>query len=659
MGDAQCRCQTLSDDAHQDDCDAAKPDYSHSLNTAVSPECAVETNSASKSEASPNTQSSAEELGVSEFTESGIMGCGASADKAPPAAGAPAANPAGASTAPPGQLSGPPANQKAAAPKSVPKATSGQGLESDDLESVRKALAAVYSRGAGSANVPANVAAAEARLRSERGLPEDWDLRAYCGGQLLEGGTGGRQASGVIAYQLQPASVNQAVQSLFDGTYRKVYTRDRRGAPIPDKFVVKDVHRVMNDQVWREYTDRKNKIRERCGSSKPTVPDGALTMNHITEKRLSALPSLDSSVNEVWLFHGTTKEASTGIAENDFRLDFSGSNAGTLYGKGIYLAENASKSDEYGEGPKGPANKEMERGFEAPRPPPGPPPPLVRESYILVCRSALGQVNYTDERQPDPDALQKSCLEGRYDSVLGDRLKTNGTFRETVVYNDDNVYPEYIVRYERIFFHERFAEVYEAMLKRKQAGRFKGPTKDELEVLKSLWNIFGMPNKGKINKWQLLDLLISICQPPLNEGPDLDATFQEWDTKKDGVIDWDEFLQEVIQRVNDSIGCSGPAKFADIYSDMLNRQKAGKFRGVTSDEEYVLKTMWYQYAKNGRNIDKWQLLELLKAINQPPANERGDLDETFQEIDTKRDGVIDYDEYIQEIQQRVKDGIGA
>ena len=29
-------------------------------------------------------------------------------------------------------------------------------------------------------------------------------------------------------------------------------------------------------------------------------------------------------------------------AENDFRLDLTGSGAGTLYGKGIYLAENAS-----------------------------------------------------------------------------------------------------------------------------------------------------------------------------------------------------------------------------------------------------------------------------------------------------------------------------
>ena len=39
------------------------------------------------------------------------------------------------------------------------------------------------------------------------------------------------------------------MQHLFDATYRKVYTRDRRGAPFPDGFRVKRVQRVLNDQA--------------------------------------------------------------------------------------------------------------------------------------------------------------------------------------------------------------------------------------------------------------------------------------------------------------------------------------------------------------------------------------------------------------------------
>jgi len=500
---------------------------------------------------------------------------------------------------------------------------------------------------------------AEARLRKLYQLPPDWDLQAFCNGKRLKGGLGGRKASTVVAFQPQPPEVVKAMQSVLDGTYRKVYTRDRRGAPIPDRFVVKDVHRVLNDQVWREYCDTREKIRSKLNGEKPSLPDGSHTVNVLQKGGLGALPPLDSEVNEHWLFHGTTAEAATGIAENDFRLDLSGSNAGTLYGKGIYLAENATKSDEYGEGPKGPAStgEEAEMGYEAPRPPPGPPPPLVRTSYILVCRSALGRVNYNDEQRPDPDKLVKSCTDGHFQSVLGDRLKLNKTFREIIVYNDDHVYPEFIVKYERIFFHERFAAVYKAMLQRSIAGRFTGPTKEELDVLQSMWQVYSMPNKGKISKSQLLDLLLAIYQPPDNEDDDLDQTFKEWDKTGNGKIDWDDFLSEVTQRVKDKISCSGPERFAEVYRQMLERKRSGGFDGPDVGERAVLRMVWYQYCQNQRTIDKMQLLDLLKAINQPPANEHDDLDETFKEIDTKGDGVIDYDEFLQEISQRVQDGI--
>jgi len=533
-----------------------------------------------------------------------------------------------------------------------------QGLQSDDPEVLRRALSSALSQ----QQRGPEVIAAESRLRESLKLPADWDMKAFCAGRRLEGGLGGRKASAVVAFQPQPPEVVKAMQSVLDGTYRKVYTRDRRGAPIPDRFVVKEVHRVLNDQVWREYATCREGVREACTAEKAELPDGSQTVNHLKQNgSLSALPSLDPVVNEHWLFHGTTAEAAKGIAENDFRLDMSGSNAGTLYGKGIYLAENATKSDEYGEGPKGPAStgEEAEMGFEAPRPPPGPPPPLVRESYILVCRSTLGRVNYNDEQRPDPDRLQKSCLQGSYDSVLGDRLKLNRTFREIIVYNDDHVYPEYIVKYERIFFHERFAAVYKAMLDRSIAGRFKGPTKEETEVLQSMWQVYSMPNKGKISKSQLLDLLLAIYQPPDNEDEDLDATFKEWDRKGNGKIDWDDFLAEVTQRVNDKISCSGPERFAEIYRGMLNRSQEGSFHGPDVGERAVLRMVWYQYCQNQRTIDKQQLLGLLKAINQPPANEKEDLDETFKEIDTKNDGVIDLDEFMEEITQRVKDGIPA
>ena len=46
--------------------------------------------------------------------------------------------------------------------------------------------------------------------------------------------------------------------------------------------------------------------------------------------------------NTVWLFHGTNDEAAELITKGDFLVDKAGSNAGTLYGRGIYMAEAGS-----------------------------------------------------------------------------------------------------------------------------------------------------------------------------------------------------------------------------------------------------------------------------------------------------------------------------
>lgn len=81
----------------------------------------------------------------------------------------------------------------------------------------------------------------------------------------------------------------------------------------------------------------------------------------------------------VWLFHGTSTEAATLITRGDFLVDKAGSNAGTLYGRGIYLAESCSKSDEY--------SRENADGHRC----------------ILLCRATLGNILYNDEVSPNID----------------------------------------------------------------------------------------------------------------------------------------------------------------------------------------------------------------------------------------------------------------
>ena len=44
---------------------------------------------------------------------------------------------------------------------------------------------------------------------------------------------------------------------------------------------------------------------------------------------------------------------------------------------------------------------------------------------------------YEDKLRPDPDRLTSKCLSGEYDSVVGDRTKCSGTYREFIVFDQD------------------------------------------------------------------------------------------------------------------------------------------------------------------------------------------------------------------------------
>ena len=102
-----------------------------------------------------------------------------------------------------------------------------------------------------------------------------------------------------------------------------------------------------------------------------------------------------------------------------------GSGKGSLYGAGLYFADSIVKADEYSEAD--------ENGVYS----------------MLLCRVLGGNVLYSAEDVPDGD-LRAQVLEGRYDSVLGDREQVRGTFKEYMVYDADHVYPAYEIRYRRV-----------------------------------------------------------------------------------------------------------------------------------------------------------------------------------------------------------------
>ena len=124
--------------------------------------------------------------------------------------------------------------------------------------------------GAGGPESVAPVAAQGTNAMSLEGLPSDWDMTAMKKAKVVVGSAGGRQGTAHVAYVDRPDLV-AGMQGLFDKTYRKVYTRDRGGAPFPDRFVVQRVQRVQNDQVWREYATHREKVRS-LQASPPTDP---------------------------------------------------------------------------------------------------------------------------------------------------------------------------------------------------------------------------------------------------------------------------------------------------------------------------------------------------------------------------------------------------
>ena len=66
-------------------------------------------------------------------------------------------------------------------------------------------------------------------------------------------------------------------------------------------------------------------------------------------------------------------------------------------------------------------------------------------------KTAASEVHFLYEKRPDVDALVQKCVNGPFHSVLGDREKIHKTYREFIVYDDDQVYPEYVVWYQRIY----------------------------------------------------------------------------------------------------------------------------------------------------------------------------------------------------------------
>lgn len=274
-------------------------------------------------------------------------------------------------------------------------------------------------------------------------LPEAWFPKYWTNAKYA--------ASGAFD---QMVYVGRHQEKVFDDllfqTYRRKATQDRpcplgkheptpggcecvqpEGDPgLPRGYRVRRVIRVEHSDIWLRYVKRRRALQAK--SIKNDSPAERLTPAADSDVVASAYPEifekLDGDMNEVYLWHGTPVRRALAIAQGTFNIHLAGTaRGGGMYGPGVYLSESSTKADEY-------AQDEPCGYYDG-------------VYALLLCRACLGRFYYTTVRN---EKAHEQVAAGGFDSTCGDRLKSAGTFREFVIYDADQLYPEYVVLYSRI-----------------------------------------------------------------------------------------------------------------------------------------------------------------------------------------------------------------
>eukprot|EP00927_Polykrikos_kofoidii_P059525 TRINITY_DN54675_c0_g1_i1.p1 TRINITY_DN54675_c0_g1~~TRINITY_DN54675_c0_g1_i1.p1 ORF type:complete len:762 (-),score=124.98 TRINITY_DN54675_c0_g1_i1:175-2460(-) len=236
-------------------------------------------------------------------------------------------------------------------------------------------------------------------------------------------------------YEINPVSreVERAVQSLMDRTRRT----EAAGRVV--RFKVTQVLHTENGHLWANYNRGLKYVRRLGDPGFPVVTETvqALEEWHLTSggegKGLpSAFGELDPGCNEVLLFQGTKPKAALEMCSGNF-MSFPETESENIpmYGDGLYFSDSSAKAD---------ANAGVDEDGD-----------FAGMYAMILARVALGNVLYTSEAIPDSDALTLACTAPNHvhDSVLGD-LTDQGEHRQYVVFDGDQVYPEFMIIYQRV-----------------------------------------------------------------------------------------------------------------------------------------------------------------------------------------------------------------
>jgi len=229
------------------------------------------------------------------------------------------------------------------------------------------------------------------------------------------------------------SDMGKAVEDALRSTFKRARdgfafsTRDRPDGEKPKDYRVAQVYRVEDSHLWQRYAA--------CRSAKASLD--CQPFEDVAERpktyAISGLGTCEEDANEAYLFHGTNPEAAQGIIHTGFRIDLAGKAVGCAFGKGAYLAEASTKSDEYCHPGQG----------------------IFSRLYaMLLCRVSLGRTVRVEDfywesddtkRIVDDDILR----DRRFDCLLGDREAKKGTYREFIVFEREQIYPEFVILYNR------------------------------------------------------------------------------------------------------------------------------------------------------------------------------------------------------------------
>mmetsp|Transcript_131940 Transcript_131940/g.329079 ORF Transcript_131940/g.329079 Transcript_131940/m.329079 type:complete len:519 (-) Transcript_131940:41-1597(-) len=213
----------------------------------------------------------------------------------------------------------------------------------------------------------------------------------------------------------------------------------RNRVDVPKGYTLLKAYKNQNKSLWARFCIARSAIAREC--AREPVADPISVAKELCQARPIGAQPLDASCNEWRLLHGTSLQASHDICNVNFRPALAGSGAtwkgegeekgAPLYGFGVYFAEKITKADEY-----------ARQAFDA---------ELLSDVHaVLVVRCIGGRTNVVTTNDIDAESLRRDIFDGPNHSVLGDRVMSlKKPFREVVIYDRDQCFPEYLLLYER------------------------------------------------------------------------------------------------------------------------------------------------------------------------------------------------------------------